>query len=75
MDVNVNYKAGFGAGYNQLRVGDVQAATKELWTALEINNKVSFTNYRDGVTEPKASQAAAVEAVFKKYGITDIWGK
>ena len=75
MNVTVDYKAGFLSGYNQLRVGDVQTATKELWAALGINNKVSFFKYRDGDIEPKASQAAAVEAVFHKYGITDIWGK
>lgn len=73
--MNANYKDGFALGYRQLRVMDVKNAKQDLWAALGINNRVSFAAYRDGSVEPKASQAAAVEAVFHKYGITDIWGK
>ena len=71
-----NYKEGFNAGFMQLRQCDVKQATKELWEALGISNRESFRYYRDGKIEPKASQAAAVELVFAKYGITEnIWGK
>lgn len=72
----VNYKDGFNAGFMRLQLKDIKAATEELLVALEINNRVSFGHYRYGRIEPKASQAAAVEAVFKKYGIIEnIWGK
>lgn len=71
-----DYKEGFNAGYLQLRQMDVENATSDLWEALGINNRNSFTQYKTGKIEPKASQAAAVEAVFKKYGVTaNIWGK
>ncbi len=70
------YKEGFNAGFVQLQVKDVEAATAELWVALGINNRNSFTQYKLGKVEPKASQAAAVEAVFRKYGVTNnFWGK
>ena len=70
------YKDGFNAGFVQLQVKDVEAATAELWAALGINNRTSFIQYRYGRIEPKASQAAAVENVFTKYGVTtNIWGK
>ena len=72
------YKDGFNAGFVQLQVKDVEAATAELWAALGINNRTSFIQYRYGKDgkEPKASQAAAIEAVFNKYGVTkNIWGK
>lgn len=70
------YKEGFNAGLQQLRQKDVAACTKELWTALGINNRNSFTQYKTGKIEPKASQAVAVELVFHKYGVTsNIWGK
>lgn len=70
------YKEGFNAGYMQLRQIDVEAATFELWLALGVNNRNSFAAYRYGKTEPKASQAVAVELVFRKYGVTmNIWGK
>ena len=72
----VVYKDGFNAGFVQLQVKDVEAATVELWAALGINNRNSFIQYRYGRIEPKASQAAAVEKVFNKYGVSkNIWGK
>jgi hypothetical protein len=71
-----DYKDGFNAGFVQLQVKDTEAATTELWAALGINNRVSFGHYRYGRIEPKASQAADVEKVFHKYGVTqNIWGK
>lgn len=70
------YKEGFNAGFMQLRQLDVEAATKELWQALGINNRNTFAYYRYGKKEPKATQAVNVELVFRKYGITtNIWGK
>lgn len=73
------YQEGFRKGYELLKQKDVPDAKKELFEALGIKetNRVSWGNYLNGITEPKASQAAAVEAVFLKYGIldTDIWGK
>ena len=66
------YKEGFNAGFMQLRQIAVEAATKELW----INNRNTFAAYKFGRIEPKASQAVAVELVFRKYGVTtNIWGK
>lgn len=71
------YQEGFRKGYDQLKQKDVPDAKKELIEALGIRetNRVSWGNYLNGNTEPKASQAAAVEAIFLKYGITDVWGK
>lgn len=70
------YKEGFNAGYVQLQVKDLEAATKDLWTALGINNRNSFAHYKSGKIETKASQAVAVELTFRKYGVTrNIWGK
>ena len=53
------YKEGFNAGFMQLRQIDVEAATKELWQALGINNRNTFAAYKFGRIEPKASQAVA----------------
>ena len=49
------YKEGFNAGFMQLRQIDVEAATKELWQALGINNRNTFAAYKFGRIEPKAS--------------------
>ena len=71
-----NYKDGFNAGFMQLRQIDVENATAELWEALGINNRNSFSQYRNGTIEPKASVVAAIETIFEKYGVTEnIWGK
>lgn len=71
-----NYKAGFYKGYQQLKLKDVPQARKELFEALGIGieSRMSWGNARMGKTELTASKAAAVEAVFAKYGITDVWG-
>lgn len=70
------YKEGFNAGFMQLRQIDVEAATRDLWEALGVKNRNSFAAYKSGKVEPKASQAVAVELVFRKYGVTtNIWGK
>lgn len=42
------YKEGFNAGFMQLRQIDVEAATKELWQALGINNRNTFAAWKVG---------------------------
>ena len=70
------YKEGFNAGFMQLRQKDVKQATADLWRALGINNRNTFAFYRYGRREPSASQAVAVELVFRQYEVTtNIWGK
>lgn len=69
------YQEGFNKGYKQLSLKDEPQARIELNAALGLNNRVSLWNYRNGTVEPKASQAAAIEAIFAKYGITDVWGQ
>jgi transcriptional regulator with XRE-family HTH domain len=75
MERITNYKEGFCKGYGQLQIKDKDSAYKELWSALGVSSRTALSQYRRGKIEPKASQAEAVEKVFKKYGITEIWGK
>lgn len=66
---------GFRCGLNQVKMGDYKEVVEELKKALGINNRNSFYAYRDGVIEPKVTQAEAVEGVFNRFGITkNIWG-
>ena len=62
------YKEGFNAGYMQLRQMDVRQATKDLWAALGINNRNTFSFYRHGKREPSASQAVAIELTLGSTG-------
>lgn len=64
----------FKKGYGQLQHKDLPAARLELMEALGVVNRMSLSNYMRGLVEPKVSQAEAVEAVFAKYGITEVWG-
>ncbi|MDR2009913.1 MAG: hypothetical protein LBQ22_05480 [Bacteroidales bacterium] len=76
MTTTKNYKLGFSGGFSQLQLKDISKAQAELYEALGVNNRTSFTQYKNGKIEPKASQAEAVEKVFEKYGITEnIWEK
>ncbi len=64
---------GFRKGYGKLTIDQKVEATGRLWKALGVNNRKSFHDYRNGTIEPRISKAAAVEAVFKYYGINEIW--
>lgn len=65
---------GFRNGLNQVRMGDYKTVVAELYRALGIKNRNSFYAYRDGAIELRVTQAEAVEGVFNRFGITDIWG-
>lgn len=74
MEVTVKkqYK-GFRKAYGKLTLDQKTEATGRLWAALDVKNRNSFHAYRNGTIEPKVSRAAAVEQVFKSYGITQVW--
>lgn len=65
----------FKKGYGQIQQKHLPEVRKDLMQALGVNNRVSLSRYKNGLTEPKLSQAEAVEQVFSRYGITDIWGE
>ncbi len=75
MNKMIDYSKGFNLGYMQLRQKDVKMATQELWEAIGIHNRNTFIAYRYGKREPKASQVQAINGVFEKYGIIDVWGE
>lgn len=64
----------FEKGFNQIPVGLVKKVKKELMEVLDIKSKPAWLNRLRGNVEPKVSEASAIETVFKKYGITKIWG-
>ncbi len=67
------YKKGFKKAYQKLTLAQEAEAKKKLWKALGITTRVSFNNYLNGKIEPKASQAEAIEEVFREYGIANVW--
>ncbi len=74
MTKKINSKYSFIRGWNKVRQKDVKNIRKDLMDVLGITTNPSFLARRCGRVEPKLSEAAAIEGVFAKYGITDIWG-
>jgi hypothetical protein len=68
-------KIGFLKGLGQVQEKDSANIRTELMIALGVASKMSLSTYSRGLIEPKVGQANAVEAVFNKYNITEIWDK
>jgi len=66
-------KIGFLKGLGQVQEKDSSYIRIELMAALGVASRMSLSNYSRGLIEPKVSQANAVEQVFNRYGITEIW--
>lgn len=64
----------FLAGYNQVPVKFASSVRKEIMDSIGINNRVSWYQRLYGNVEPKVSEASAIESVFAKYGIKNVWG-
>ena len=65
----------FKKGYDQLPAGRVQEVRAELFKALGISrgSRKAFLMRMRGETEPKVTEAEAIERIFRAEGITDIW--
>lgn len=64
----------FKRGYSQVQNKDLSNVKREIMQALEIKTRPSWAARLNGQVEPKVSEAAAIESVFAKYGISDVWG-
>lgn len=62
-------------GYRQLRKCDEEKFRAEFMGLFNIRTKQSFYNRINGKHEPKFSEIQKISALFKKYGVTDIWGE
>lgn len=64
----------FKKGYGQIQQKDAVAVKNEIMSVLNIGTRESWRLRLNGMIEPKVSEVQAIEGVFKKYGVTDIWG-
>jgi len=69
------YEEGFQKGFLQVQLKDKVAMYEDLKEALNVKTTLSVRLYMTGKRELRASQIIAVEQVFKKYNITDVWGR
>lgn len=74
MSNTVNPEFSFLKGWNKVLQKDAKEVREKLMCALCITTNPGFLLRLRGRVEPKVSEAAAIEAVFAEYGITDIWG-
>ena len=52
----------------------MQQVKNEILAALGLKTRVSWYQRLYGNIEPRITEAKAIEAVFAKYGINDVWG-
>jgi hypothetical protein len=64
----------FDRGFQQLRLCEVDEVRTEIMAALGVTTNMSFLRRKAGKIEPKVGEARAVEEIFAKRGITDVWG-
>lgn len=70
MSKRFSFKKGFG----QVKNKDVPAVKRDIMSALSIETRYAWGQRLKGNVEPKVSEAEAIEDIFKKYGVTKIWG-
>lgn len=71
---NKDYKSGFARGMAQVQNGDNDAVKKRLFEVMKTTDRSKLSRYLNGITEPRATLAQAIEKVFSEFGICDIWG-
>lgn len=64
----------FLRGWSQVKNFQMQQVKNEILDALGLKTRVSWYQRLYGNIEPRITEARAIEAVFAKYGIKDIWG-
>lgn len=64
----------FRKGWLHLDPQHQEAVKSAIMQVLGVSTYASFLNYKNGKREMKKSQANEVEAIFKNYDVTDVWG-
>lgn len=65
----------FLRGWGQVTQNDSKLVKTEIMNALKINTRAGWGQRLRGDVEPRVSEAKAIEYIFKKRGITKVWGK
>lgn len=61
-------------GYNQVQLQNKNEVKRKIMRALKITTPPSWYARLNGNIEPRVSEAKAIETIFGKYGIKDVWG-
>ena len=72
METNNDYS--FQKGLDKVPSGKLQEVKSEIMKALKIKSHPQWLKRLRGEIDPKTKEVTAIEDVFKKHGIKDIWG-
>ncbi len=64
----------FKRGFMQIKQKDIASVKLEIMTLLNITTRASWLRRLNGKVEPKVTEVSAINGVFNRYGITDVWG-
>lgn len=64
----------FNKGLSLIRQGDAPIIKEKIMKALKITTRAAWWQRRNGIVEPKVSEAAAIERIFAEYGVKEVWG-
>jgi len=64
----------FRRGWLHVMNKDMKLVRREIMKSLKIETRMAFHQRMTGKVEPKVTEAKAIEAVFARVGLTDIWG-
>lgn len=64
----------FKKGYSQVQRKDSIVVRNRIMNALNIKSRPAWLTRLNGKVEPKLSEALAIEAIFREYGISEVWG-
>lgn len=67
-------KYSFQKGINQVPSGRKNLIRKRIMKALDLKTFASYYQRLNGNVEPKVSEAKAIEEIFSKEGVKQIWG-
>lgn len=73
---NAPFVRAFRKGLRELKVKDAPAARAQILSILGVTTKQSFAYYANGRAQTlDVEKARRIEEVFRRYGISDPWGK
>jgi hypothetical protein len=64
----------FKKGYDKVPGGMQPELKVELMKGLNIKTRAAWLKRLRGEVEPTVSEAQLIEKIFRKHGITDVWG-
>lgn len=74
LKIKIMSKFSFLKGFNQVKRKDIAKVKRELMETLQITTRPAWDSRLKGKVEPRVSEAEAIESVFSKYGIKEVWG-